>query len=186
MTLFPSLQLGWFNGWIPIFLFYAVFIFLLKVFPKETVDRLYDTSGWTQRQKNLAGIGLPFALAGLILTLFTPLKIQAPVFWVGLVLYLVGFSGFISAIHTFNKTPLDEPVTDGLYKISRNPQWVSFAVTLFGAGVMVGSWTILGLYILRVILNHFRILGEERALESQYGESYLNYKESVPRYFLLF
>ncbi len=35
-------------------------------------------------------------------------------------------------------------------------------------------------------MNHFRILGEEKALEEQYGSSYLDYKNSVPRYFVFF
>ena len=40
MTLFPQLKLGLFNGWIPGVLFYLVFFILLKIFPKETVERL--------------------------------------------------------------------------------------------------------------------------------------------------
>ena len=79
MTLFPHLSLGWLNGWIPIIIFYGVFIILLKVFPKETVDRLYEDSGWTLDQARPAKIGLPFALAALVLILFTPLKINQPI-----------------------------------------------------------------------------------------------------------
>ncbi|MGB2964753.1 MAG: methyltransferase [Anaerolineales bacterium] len=186
MVLFPPLHLGWLNGWIPIVIFYVVFIVLLKVFPKETVERLYDRSHWTKQQATLSSIGLPFALAGMVLILFTPLKTHQPVFWAGSVFYLLGFIGFLVALGNFNATPLSEPVTKGLYRISRNPQWVAFAITLIGASLMVGSWTIVGLLMVRVIMNHFRILGEERALEIQYGGSYLKYKESIPRYFLFF
>ena len=50
MTLFPPLQLGWLNGWIPVVVFYGVFLVLLRIFPKETVERLYDDSGWTLDQ----------------------------------------------------------------------------------------------------------------------------------------
>lgn len=186
MTMFPPLRLGLVNGWIPILIFYGVFIVILKLFPKETVERLYDRSHWTKQQGTMAGIGLPFALVGMVLILFTPLKIHQPVFFVGFVFYLLGFIGFLIALQNFNTTPLTEPVTKGLYKISRNPQWVLFAITFIGAGLMVGSWTILGLLMVRVIMNHFRILGEERALEIQYGNSYLAFKESIPRYFLFF
>jgi protein-S-isoprenylcysteine O-methyltransferase Ste14 len=34
--------------------------------------------------------------------------------------------------------------------------------------------------------SHFSILGEEKALIDQYGESYLEYQEQVSRYFLFF
>jgi protein-S-isoprenylcysteine O-methyltransferase Ste14 len=186
MALFPHLSLGWLNGWIPMVIFYVIFFILLKVFPKETTERLYEDSGWTLEQARPAKIGLPFALAALILILFTPLKINQPIFWIGLVLALIGQTGFIYSLLTFNITPLDEPVTAGLYSISRNPQWVAFAVVMVGFSLMVGSWTVLALLTVRVVMNHFRILGEEQALESQYGESYLAYKESIPRYFFFF
>jgi len=186
MTLFPPLSLGWLNGWIPIVIFYGIFIFLLKVFPKETVDRLYEDSGWTLEQARPAKIGLPFALAAMILIIFTSLKFNQPIFWIGLVLALIGESGFLYSLHTFNFTPPDEPVTAGLYRFSRNPQWVTFALVMIGFSFLVGSWTVLALLAVRVVMNHFRILGEEKALEEQYGESYQEYKKSIPRYFIFF
>jgi len=186
MTLFPPLSLGWLNGWIPTIIFYGSFLILLKIFPKETVDRLYDDTGWTLDQARPAKIGLPFALAAMILILFTPLTIGKTVFWIGLAIALIGQAGFIYSLHSFNITPLDEPVTDGLYQYSRNPQWVTFALVLIGFSLMVGSWTVLALLLVRVIMNHFRILGEERALEEQYGDSYLAYKGSIPRYLFFF
>jgi protein-S-isoprenylcysteine O-methyltransferase Ste14 len=186
MELFPPLRLGWFNGWIPVVLFYGCFIFLLRIFPDKTVARLYDDSGWTIDQARPAKIGLPFALAALVLILFTPLKLGQPVFWIGLAVTIIGQAGFIYSLHTFNITPLTEPVTGGLYKFSRNPQWVGFAIVMIGFSLMVGSWTVLGLLMVRVMMNHFRILGEEKALEDQYGDSYLDYRNSVPRYLLFF
>lgn len=186
MTLFPPLSLGWINGWIPVALFYGIFIILLKTFPTETVERLYEDSGWTLEQARPAKIGLPFALAAMILILFSSLKIHQLVFWVGLPLAVIGEIGFLYSLHTFNKTPSNQPATTGLYKFSRNPQWVTFALGMIGFSLMVGSWTVLALLSVRVIMNHFRILGEEKALEDQYGESYLKYKMSVPRYFVFF
>jgi protein-S-isoprenylcysteine O-methyltransferase Ste14 len=186
MTFFPQLSIAWLNGWIPVLIFYVTFFVLLRIFPQETVDRLYDNSGWTLDQARPAKIGLPFALTALILLPFTPLKIMNPIFWAGLGLYLIGFSGFIYSLHTFNITPINEPVTGGLYKISRNPQWVSFALTLFGISLIVGSLLILILVSVRLVMNHFRILGEEKALSEQYGQSYVDYKKSVPRYFIFF
>lgn len=186
MSYFPPLHLGWLNGWIPIFLFYGVFFVLLKIFPKDTVERLYDRSHWTNQQANLARIGLPFALVGLILIMFTALKIGQPIFWFGLVMYLVGFAGFLSSLYSFNNASLGKPVTVGLYKVSRNPQWVAFAFGIIGTSLMVGSWTAFLLLMVRVVMNHFRILGEERALEIQYGEPYLAYQKIVPRYLFFF
>lgn len=182
MSLFPPLRLSWLNGWLLIIVFYASFLVLLKIFPRETVDRLYDDSGWTLEVARPAKIGLPFALAAMILILFSPLKIGQTIFWIGLGLALIGQAGFIYSLHSFNITPLGKPVTDGLYRISRNPQWVTFALVMIGFSLMVGSWTVLALLTVRIVMNHFRILGEERALEEHYGDSYREYKNAVPRY----
>lgn len=186
MSLFPPLGLGWLNGWLPLLVFYAVFLTLLKVFPRATVNRLYDDSGWTLDIARPAKIGLPFALVAMILIIFTPLKIGEPILGVGLTLALIGEAGFIYALHSFNITPPAKPVTDGLYQVSRNPQWVMFAMVMIGISFMVGSWTALALLMVRVMMNHFRILGEERALGELYGDSYLAYKNTVPRYLFFF
>lgn len=186
MTPFPPLTSGWMNGWIPVVVFYGAFLLLLKIFPKETVNRLYEDSGWTLEQARPAKIGLPFALAALILLPFNSLVIGQPIFWVGLALYLIGFAGFFHSLHSFNITPLGNPVIDGLYRISRNPQWVAFAITLTGISLMVGSWTVLILISVRIVMDQFRILGEDEALEEEFRESLLEYKKSVPRYFVFY
>lgn len=182
MAWFPPLQLGWLNGWIPAALFYLVYLCLLLIFPREVVSWLYDRSQWTRQQTLLGSVGLPFAFAGLGLILATPLKINLPVFWVGLGGYLLGFAGFIWSMISFRSTPLNQPVTGGLYRASRNPQWLTFVLTLLSICLMIGSWTALGLFSVRIMLNHFRILGEEQACLEKYGASYQEYMKAVPRY----
>ena len=184
MELFPRLQLGLANGWIPLVLFYTIFGFLMARFPKEVVERLYDRSGWTGQQRTISSIGLPFALAGMVLIVLTSLKIGQPVFYIGFLLYVLGLSGFILALINFKNTPFDEPVTTGIYRFSRNPQWVTFALVLVSCAIVVGSWIALLLLGVRIVFNHFRILGEEKGCLEQYGASYQAFMDRVPRYFL--
>lgn len=186
MELFPTLRLGWLNGWLLAAPFYLGYALLLRLFPREVVDRLYDRTGWTRRQRILSAIGLPFALAGVVLLILTPLKIGHPVFGLGLTMYGLGFLGFVIALMDFRYAPLDRPATAGSYRFSRNPQWVSFALTLVGVGAAVGSGIICLLFGVRIFFNHFRILGEERALLAQYGDAYRAYLNQVPRYLLFF
>ena len=84
MALFPSLSLGWLNGWIPISLFYGIFLLLLKVFPKRDCGPSLRRFRLDLEQARPAKIGLPFALAAMVLILFTPLKIYQADFWIGL------------------------------------------------------------------------------------------------------
>lgn len=120
------------------------------------------------------------------LIIFTPLKIGANVFVLGTALYGFGLAGFIIALFEFKNTPSDQPVTQGLYRISRNPQEFTFSIAFLGMCIAVGSWFALLLLAIARLLLHFRILAEEKACLERYGESYQAYMKRVPRYFLFF
>lgn len=103
-----------------------------------------------------------------------------------MVLYGLGLAGFIVALFNFKDTPYDRPATKGLYRISRNPQQVTFFVTFFGVGIAMGSWLALLIQVISSLFPHTRILAEEKACLDRYGESYREYMKNVPRYFLFF
>jgi len=124
MELIPTLKIGWFNGWILLCLVYSIFGILLIAFPEDVVSRLYDydRSGWSKTQKVIYVIGKLLSLVCLVLIIFTPLKIRANIFIPGIILFAFGLAGFIIALFNFKNTLLDQPVTRGLYRISRHPQ----------------------------------------------------------------
>jgi protein-S-isoprenylcysteine O-methyltransferase Ste14 len=74
----------------------------------------------------------------------------------------------------------------GVYKISRHPQIVALFVIFTGICLAIGSWIALFALILSRVLQHFSILAEEEDCLRRYGESYRNYMEQIPRYFLFF
>jgi protein-S-isoprenylcysteine O-methyltransferase Ste14 len=90
------------------------------------------------------------------------------------------------ALFNFRNTPSNAPVTQGLCRISRNPQWISLATMFLGSCIAIGSWLAIFLLLIAVVFYHFRILGEERACLNRFGEPYQNYLKRVPRYFLFF
>jgi protein-S-isoprenylcysteine O-methyltransferase Ste14 len=186
MELFPALQIGWLNGWVLLCILYSIFGVLLLAFPKEVVRRLYDRSDWSRMQRVLILIGKLMALVWFPLVIFTPLKIGTPVFVLGTVIFALGLVGFVVALFNFRNTPLDQPVTKGLYRISRNPQQFMLLVSGVGISVAIGSWLALLTIVLGLAFAHFRILSEEGTCLRQYGDSYRVYMERVPRYFLLF
>ena len=73
-----------------------------------------------------------------------------------------------------------------LYKISRNPQILMIFIMFAGMILIISSWINLIFLSITIICTHFSILGEEKALTEQYGESYVEYKKQVARYFLFF
>jgi protein-S-isoprenylcysteine O-methyltransferase Ste14 len=186
MELFPNLEFGLFNGWILIVLFFLVYGIMLIVFPKNAVARLYDRSGQRKYQVLRRLFGLILVLVWYILVILTPLKTGDVVFVIGISIYSLGLIGFVIALINFKNTPVDQPVTSGLYRISRHPQQLTASVSFLGIGIAIGSWLAFVFIILGVIGAHYKILAEEEACLEQYGESYKNYMERIPRYFLFF
>lgn len=180
------LEIGLLNGWLLIVLLYLIYGLLLWIFPKDAVARLYDKSGRKRRQKAIIYAGGLFTSALFILSIFTPLKIRSRVFILGIVLYVLGLTGFIVALINFKDAPPDQPATKGLYKISRNPQQVTFFITFFGICVAMESCVALLIQIGASLLLHTRILAEEKACLELYGDSFREYMKNVPRYFLFF
>lgn len=72
--------------------------------------------------------------------------------------------------------------TDGAYRWSRNPQYVTYTPFIVGyalTGVAVMAWVGVALY---VALVHLTVLIEEEHLERRFGEAYRAYKAVTPRY----
>lgn len=101
-------------------------------------------------------------------------------------IYSLGLIGFVIALLNYKNTPVDQPVTSGLYRISRHPQQLTISVSFLGISIAIGSWLAFAFIIIGVIGAHYKILAEEEACLEQYGESYKNYMEHIPRYFLFF
>jgi len=186
MELIPALSIGWLNGWIPLCLLLVVQGSLLLVFPREVVARLFDRSRWNSRQKTWIAAAKLFSLGCLVLLALTPLKFGSIGFVMGTVLYILGLAGLAWTLMVFRQTPLGQPVTGGLHRISRHPQIVSQFVIFLGMCLAIGSGLALLMLLASRLLQHFSILAEEEACLAQYGDSYRAYMQSVPRYFLFF
>jgi protein-S-isoprenylcysteine O-methyltransferase Ste14 len=73
-------------------------------------------------------------------------------------------------------------VTDGIYRISRNPYFLSYDIVLIGMVLCLLSVILIITASITIVLFHVMILREEKYLESNHGESYLKYKKEVRRY----
>jgi steroid 5-alpha reductase family enzyme len=186
MELIPDLRIGWLNGWLALVLLGLTEGILFLVFPKKVVARLFDRSGWSQRQRAFTIAGKLCAFVCLVLLILTPLKIGNPVFIIGAILIALGLNGLVFALFDFRNTPLDEPVTRGLYSVSRHPQTMMASVVLIGACISIGSLPALAMVMIARLLEHFGIVAEEEVCLKQYGEPYRIYLQRVPRYFLFF
>jgi len=186
MEWMPALRIGWLNGWLPLTALVLTEGILFLVFPKEVVTRLFDRSGWSQKQVAFTVQGKLLALLCLVMIIATPLKIGSAVFVIGMTVVGLGSIGLAKALFDFKNTPLDRPVTRGIYRISRHPQIVMASTVILGACIAIGSWLALLLLAGARVLSHFGILAEEEICLEQYGAAYQAYIERVPRYFVFF
>tara|TARA_B100001029_G_scaffold79282_1_gene64988 strand:- start:647 stop:1123 length:477 start_codon:yes stop_codon:yes gene_type:complete len=93
----------------------------------------------------------------------------------------VTFSNNHEEIHP--KTITTQIFTGGTYSFSRNPIYLSFVMMLLGCGIAFNSLWYIYLSIINIILLQYGIIvPEEKYLEKEFGDDYLNYKKSVRRW----
>ncbi len=185
MELFPALRLGWLNGWLFLPFVYLSTEGFAKSLPKAISPRLFDHGAWTRRDETIALLaGIP-TLAYFILLILTPLKIYSWLLPTGIVLFAAGTIACVLSIWMFAKTPEGEPVTRGLYRISRNPQTVGMFIAIIGAAIAIGSWIALGVVLVWGVFLHPRVLAEEKTCLAKYGDAFRQFMERVPRYLIV-
>ena len=84
-------------------------------------------------------------------------------------------------IETFDNP--DILVTDGLYRISRNPMYLGFLVALLGVAVVLGNFSSLLVAVgFFVITDRWYIKFEEKAMAKTFGDRYAEYKAKTRRW----
>ena len=186
MELFPTLELGLYNGWILFLVLVAGEGLMFLLYPREVVARLtdFDRSKWKKWQRISFAIGKTCSLICIFLIVFTPLKLVSIGNWFGVVIFIFGLAGLAASVITFRRASLDKPVTTGPYRFSRHPQQVSLFTILTGISIAIGSWITFLVLSLSRLLNSAGDIAEENACLEYYGDSYREYMTQVPRYLL--
>jgi len=121
-------------------------------------------------------------LALIIYSIFLPLKLDTVWFYVGLPIYLLGVIFSIMAGVSFATTPLDKPVTKGVYRISRNPMDFFGFLIFMGIGIACASWLFLLFLMIGIIVSNRGAIAEERFCLEKYGDAYREYMNRTPRW----
>lgn len=105
---------------------------------------------------------------------------------------LAGLSGppavlrFIRAKTTINPVTIEQAsvlVTDGVYRWTRNPMYLSMTALLSAiAAFSTQPWLWIGPILFVVFIHHFQIRPEENAMRSLFGEEYEAYTQRVRRW----
>jgi len=119
--------------------------------------------------------------------------IEKPMANIGIVMIvLAGLMDFTSLYLFFKKRTTPNPmkpefttglVTNGMYKISRNPMYLGMLIMLIGFAVYLGQLTpFLVLPVFYFVITEMQIKPEEEILEQKFGQEFLAYKNKVRRW----
>ena len=132
----------------------------------------------------LVGLAVEFALP----TAPLPRVVEL---WLGAVIILISIPIAISAARALvrGRTAFDAKktttsiVTDGAFRYSRNPTYMSLTLLYVGLAFVIGSLWVLLMVVPAVAITHWGVvLREERYLESKFGEEYRRYAQRVRRW----
>ena len=110
---------------------------------------------------------------------------------IGITIVLCAISIAISSFRSFKKRgeslaihiPTQNLVSHGIYKISRNPVYLSFIIVAIGLGCIINSLAVvLSVIPSFAVLNWYTIPKEERYLRRKLGEEYKDYCRRVRRW----
>jgi protein-S-isoprenylcysteine O-methyltransferase Ste14 len=133
-------------------------------------------------------------LAGFGIRHFVPLEIPIPVLparIAGALLIAAGIAlGFAGAGALVRGGTTPSPhrpsralVASGVYRLSRNPIYLSMAVLLLGLAIVIRSgWHLVMLVLLVAVLDRTQIPREERYLEALFGDAFRAYARRVRRW----
>lgn len=133
--------------------------------------------------------GFIYPLIGLSLFLFMSFETprNLPILIVGSCLILTGLGlAFFITYKMGWRTAFGDNgglMTTGWFRYSRNPVYVATWAAMIGWAMLVPDWKTWVLLLFWASLYLFAPLFEEPWLESHYGESYTEYKKTVPRFF---
>jgi protein-S-isoprenylcysteine O-methyltransferase Ste14 len=140
----------------PTYLLFAVVIILMVhfVFPVMTI------------------ISLPWNLCGIIPVAF------------GIAINIMADDAFRRAQTTVKPFETSTSlVTSGVYRISRHPMYLGFVLILVGVAIVLGSLTpFVAIPIFAILMDMVFIQVEERMLEQEFGQVWLEYKHKVRRW----
>ena len=113
--------------------------------------------------------------------------------WLALLVVLAGAAVCLAGVASFRRArttvnPLKPEsasalVISGIYRHTRNPMYLGFAIILLGWCVLLGSaWAVLGVAAFVLYIGRFQIRPEERALRELFGAEFDAFCSRVRRW----
>ena len=187
MSWLPAFKIGFWNAWIFMVLLLApITVFPLLIDKEKMEKRMEGEPTWSELTKTSKIVFvithmmiMPFTF---IYSIFLPLKLGTVWFSAGLPICLLALVMSIIFTISFITAPLGEPISKGVYAISRHPGYFSFFLMCVGIGITCASWVFLLCALVWIVAWHFGVVEEEHILLKKYGDTYRKYMNRTPRW----
>ena len=183
MSITPVVEIGLWNAWIFMLLVLLplplVVLFRKGVFKKTASIHASILTGTENKIFIFSKI---IMLSIFIYSIFLPLQLGTIWFSIGLPIYLLGLILQTIAWVNVATSPVDKPVTKGLYRYSRHPMYVTLPLIFIGTGIASASWLFLLLSIILIITHFYNAIPEERECLEVYGNAYREYMDRTSRW----
>jgi len=184
MSLIPAFEIGLWNAWIfmlPKVLTFPLFIRIVRGRAPEEEGKSQVSAISRTKRITLYSSKIIY-IPAFIYSIFLPLKLGTVWFYVGLAITLIGFIAGVIVILNWAASPLGEPVTNGLYRYSRHPMYVTSFIFFLGVSIATASWVFLLFAILLIAASFYFAPIEEQSCLEKYGDAYREYMNRTPRY----
>jgi len=181
MSLVPAFELGLWNAWI-FEVLWIISMFLGYLIDKKAMKRFGVVPPYGKTVKNLFLIAKLMSMVIIVYSIFLPIKLGTIWFYLGLSIYSLGLVMSLMVAVNFASTPSNEPAIKGIYRISRNPAYLSMFLMYVGIGIACASWIYLLFGMIHIILANILVVYEERFCLTKYGDAYREYMNRTPRW----
>jgi protein-S-isoprenylcysteine O-methyltransferase Ste14 len=186
MSLIPAFEIGIWNAWILQVIFFIVLSapsLLMNQGAKNSNNRATESIPLNRIEKiaTLSTHAIIYPLT-IIYSIFLPLKIGTVWLYIGIPIFILSLFMTVITYINYANTPIDKPVTRGIYRISRHPIYLTGFVMYVGIGVACASWVMILCGVFWLGLWSVAVPTEERFLVGKYGDSYREYMDRTPRW----
>jgi protein-S-isoprenylcysteine O-methyltransferase Ste14 len=186
MSWLPALEIGFWNAWIFMVLYLAASMVPFYIDKEKTEKRSEGEPTGDELEKTTRIVHvithivlMPFTI---IYSIFLPLKLGTLWFLAGLPFCLLALVLLLGFSASWSTAPLGEPLTKGVWAISRNPACLGLFLGYVGIGIACASWVFLLCALVHIVSWHFGVIEEERFLLEKYGDAYREYMNRTPRW----
>jgi protein-S-isoprenylcysteine O-methyltransferase Ste14 len=184
MSIIPAFEIGVWNAWIfmiwPWVDMLAVRLVGLDVYRRASgIPSEMKTS---HRYRVVSYVSMVIETMAVAYSIFLPLRLGTGWFYAGLAIFLIGIVVLAAATFNFTTTPMDVPITRGIYHYSRHPLYLASLLIYLSVGIAASSWIFLLVFVVQSVSIRIAAVEEERFCLEKYGKAYREYIDKTPRW----